>query len=442
MDHAVMARPRPWRHRVAAVASGAAVLLAGVGSATLAPQAEAAIPAVCATPGRDGSSAVLTGVVNTYFPGTGTAAAGATSVGVGAPRGAAATIAAGDLLLVVQMQDATINTTNSNVYGSGSSANGGSGQTSVRNSGLYEYVVATGPVAAGAVPVRGTGAGNGLRNAYTAVAGSDTVSQRTFQVVRVPQYGQAQLGVGLTAAPWNGSTGGVLAVDVAGRLDLAGRTASVSGLGYRGGAGRQLAGGTGANTDYRTLSSNNANGQKGEGYAGTPRYVFDASTTSVVNTGVEGYPSGSAARGAPGNAGGGGTDGNPAANDQNTGGGGGGGAGVGGVGGNAWSSQTASGGRRGAAQASSATRVIAGGGGGAGTRNNSDGIAAASAGAAGGGIALIRVGGLTGTGAITIKATRSIRPLIPCNLIVFILKMIFVRSAISLPRRITPGKTE
>src|ERR1700716_4334051 len=53
-------------------------------------------------------AAPLAGVINTYYPGVGTAAAGATSISVGAidPDGAATPIASGDLLLVIQMQDA------------------------------------------------------------------------------------------------------------------------------------------------------------------------------------------------------------------------------------------------------------------------------------------------------------------------------------------------
>src|SRR5213075_2144324 len=104
---------------------------------------------------------------------------------------------------------------------------------------------------------------------------------------------------------------------------------------FRAGAGRQLAGGAGANTDYRTLATNAANGSKGEGIAGTPRYMFQG-TGAPLDTAVEGYPNGSYARGAPGNAGGGGTDGETVSNQQNTGGGGGGNGGNGGKGGNAW----------------------------------------------------------------------------------------------------------
>src|SRR5262249_50215280 len=118
---------------------------------------------------------------------------------------------------------------------------------------------------------------------------------------------------------------------------------SASGAGFRGGAGRQLAGAAGANTDYRTTAATATNASKGEGIAGTPRYLFNQSAT-VLDAGTDGYPNGSSARGAPGNAGGGGTDGNPAANDENTGGGGGGNAGDGGNGGNAWNTAAATGG--------------------------------------------------------------------------------------------------
>ena len=104
----------------------------------------------------------------------------------------------------------------------------------------------------------------------------------------------------MTASSWNGSTGGILAIDVAGNLSLGGATVSVDGTGFRGGGTRQLAGGSGgANNDYRNVASSNYHGGKGEGVAGTPRYVYDATTDTVVDTGVEGYPNGSTARGAP-----------------------------------------------------------------------------------------------------------------------------------------------
>ena len=355
---------------------------------------------VCANPGKDGPGGTLSGVINTYYPGTATANAGATSISIGTPTGSATPIASGDLLLVIQMQDAAINSTNSNSYGDGVAGVPGSGSTSLNNSGRYEYVVATSSAGA-AVSVRGTGAGNGLLNTYTIAAASGTQGQRRFQVVRVPQYSSATLGSGLTAARWNGTTGGILVLDVAGNLNLGGATVSVDGMGFRGGGTRQLAGGSGgSNTDYRNVASNNFHGGKGEGIAGTPRYVYDAVFDMVVDTGVEGYPNGSTARGAPGNAGGGATDGNPNANDQNSGGGGGGNGGAGGQGGKTWSSNLDRGGNGGTAfTAAAADTLVLGGAGGGGSRNNSSGTA--SSGGAGGGIVMIRAGTVSGSGTIS-----------------------------------------
>ena len=292
---------------------------------------------ICATPGNQGAGGSLTGIVNTYYPGTANASAGATSISIGTPSGASNPIATGDLLLVIQMQDAAINSTNTDAYGDGVGGSPASGSTAINRSGLYEYVVALSNAGA-AVSIRGAGTGNGLINAYTNAAATGTQGQRRFQVVRVPQYSSATLTSGLTALGWDGRVGGILAIDVSGALALGGATVSVNALGFRGGGSRQVAGDTGGtNTDYRNLASNDFHGMKGEGIAGTPRYVYEPATGTVDDTGVEGYPNGSTARGAPGNAGGGGTDGNPSVNDQNSGGGGGSNGGAGGMGGNTWS---------------------------------------------------------------------------------------------------------
>lgn len=361
---------------------------------------------LCATPGKDGTpGAALTGVINTYFPGTANAAAGATSISVGASSGAVAFVTAGDLLLVMQMQDAAIDSSNTVAYGNGAT---GSGFTNLNNSGIYEYVRATASPFGGVMPIAGAGAGGGLLYAYTNAAATATQGQRRFQVIRVPQYVNATLSSTLTALAWNGTVGGVLAIDVQGTLALGSATVSLTGLGFRGGVGLQMNNaGVGASTDFRTTAPAayagvnvvGANGAKGEGIAGTPRWVFSGGT--FLNTGVEGYPNGSMARGAPGNAGGGGTDGDPPNNDENSGGGGGGNGGTGGQGGNSWNSNLAVGGRGGAAFPALPNRVALGGGGGAGSRNNSPGDNQASSGSAGGGVVLIRSGALSGTGTIT-----------------------------------------
>jgi hypothetical protein len=372
---------------------------------------------LCATPGKDGLGGTLTGVVNTYYPGGASVAAGATSITLGAATGASTQITSGDLLIVIQMQDASIDSSNTNRYGDGVNGGGntlgvGSGYTSPNNVGKYEFAKANNTVTltGGTLNLTGGGGGGGLINAYTNANSTAAQGQRRFQVVRVPQYATATFSSGLTARAWSLDattglgTGGVLSIDVAGTLTLNNATVSVSGLGFRGGAGRQLTGGGGGtNTDYRTPATSNYHGPKGEGIAGTPRYVYNAAAGVNVDLGSDGYPNGSQARGAPGNAGGGGTDGNPAANDQNSGGGGGGNGGAGGVGGNTWNSDLASrGGFGGVSFAERAPGVLVmGGGGGAGTRNNDDNILAASSGAAGGGIVILRVGLLSGSGSIT-----------------------------------------
>ena len=367
---------------------------------------------VCAS-GTPPNGGTLTGVQNTYFPGTASVTAGATSIPIGAANGTG-TIQAGSELLVIQMQDASINTSNSVTYGNGST---GAGFTFINNAGNYEFVTATGPGSGGSVPILGAGPGGGLVFGYDAVAASATAGQSTYQVVLVPQYTAATLSSSVTALPWNGSTGGILALDIGSTLTLGGATVSVDGMGFRGGAGMQLQGGGGANTDYVQPAPATYTGaaeagwdaSKGEGVAGTPAWVESAGTFLATNTN---YPSGTAgvdgsmAQGAPANAGGGATDGhpngaNPGGNDQNAGGGGGANGGTGGYGGDSWNSNLSSGGEGGAVFPSTIDRIALGGGGGAGTRNNSPGDTQASSGAAGGGIIFIRANSFAGSATLS-----------------------------------------
>ncbi|HEX3582855.1 MAG TPA: C25 family cysteine peptidase [Thermoanaerobaculia bacterium] len=392
---------------------------------------------VCATPGKDGAGGTLAGVVNDYWPGASTIASGATSMTIGArvAGGKGNTIAAGDLLILMQMQDAAFDTTNDETYGEGTGSTRGTGTgsgaaTTLNNAGRWEYVVAANSVTAagGTLQVTGGGASSGTLYSYTSetFATTTTEGQRTWQVVRVPQYTTATLGSTLTALGWNGATGGVLAVDVSGTVTLGGATVSVNGLGFRGGAGRLLNGDATAglaSTDFRTLATQTTNGSKAEGITGTPRYVYQSGATigapgvnAALDTGVEGYVGGSYGRGAPGNAGGGSTDGDPVANDDNSGGGGGGNGGSGGAGGFGWNCNCPSGGQGGSGISPSLTRITMGGGGGAGTTNNgsaadatgnvlADGTAAAngyySSGADGGGAIIIRALQATGTATLT-----------------------------------------
>ncbi len=377
-----------------------------------------AFAAGCANPGKDGVG-TPSGVVNTYYPGTASVSAGATSIPVGASSGSGTAIAAGDLLLIIQMQDADIAYSNDSNYGSGSGT--GSGYTNLNQTGYYEYAVAAGAVAGGFVSITG-----GLAYNYRYRAASGTNGQSTYQVIRVPQYSSATIAGTLSALSWNGSVGGIVAIDVAGTLTING-TVTANGAGFRGGFGRSLGGGAGANTDYRTSYLVNVNGSKAEGIAGSPYYMnmpatFDGAP-AVATTYGSGYPDGtttnaSYARGAPGNGGGGGTDGSPSDNTQNSGGGGGGNYAAGAVGGNSWNSNLAVGGEGGGAVSGLAfNRIVMGGGGGAGTTNNGTGdnttytnppglacsltTGACSSGAPGGGIVILRANLMAGAGTIT-----------------------------------------
>ena len=409
--------------------------------------AQTTTPLLCAVPGKDGVR-TLAGIINTYYPGAGTTSAGDRSITLGAinPDGSQTPIAAGDLLLIIQMQGADINSSNTDSYGDGTSG-GGNGNIN-STAGNYEYVVATGPIDnSNSIPIRGAGINSGLINTYRNLdydsIGNVGQGKKTYQVIRVPQYSNATLTGTLTAAPWNGSSGGVLVYDVAGNLNLGGANMDVSSKGFRGGGGIQLNQRftpapvpTLLNTDFRTTapssinSKNGANGSKGEGTAGTPRYTLNPVFTSPSNAtpdnfnlfdnGAEGYPQGSFGRGAPGNAGGGSTDGNPEGlerggkvNEENSGGGGGGNGGLGGKGGKPWKSGNAplnlDTGGFGGDKFSVANRIVMGGGGGAGTNNdgtsnsqffpdNTDGRA--SSGAPGGGIVLLRTASVNGNGNI------------------------------------------
>ena len=354
---------------------------------------------LCARPPLSGTSTV-TGTVNTYHPGlTATLSAGqaGTTVNVGVATGAPIALAVDDLVLVVQMQGAEINSTNTGAYGDGVAGDPAQGTLATNlSAGQFEYARVS-SVSGTTIGLAGSGVNGGLNNTYRNVASTATVGAYRYQIIRVPQYSTAVLSAATppTALAWNGTTGGILALDAASTVNLNGATIDVTGQGFRPGLQRARSGtssGGYANTDYRTPTSAPINGQKAEGIAGTPRWV-----TGNADTVGDGYPNGDFGRGAPGNAGGGGTDGTPSNNGENSGGGGGGNGGAGGRGGNTWNSNLPRGGVGGAAVPAGPTSIVLGGGGGAGSDNNA---VLQSGGGAGGGIVFVRAGNLSGTGSI------------------------------------------
>ena len=382
------------RSVVAVLVVAATLVFAGVSRSPTASAVE-----LCARPPLSGTTTV-TGTVNTYYPGlTATLSAGqaGTTVNVGAAAGAPIALAVNDLVLVVQMQGAEINSTNTGAYGDGVAGDPAQGTLATNYSaGQFEYARVS-SVAGATIGLAGSGVNGGLNNTYRNAASTATVGAYRYQIIRVPQYSTAVLSAATppTALAWNGTIGGILALDAASTVNLNGATINVTGQGFRPGLQRARSGtssGGYANTDYRTPTSAPINGQKAEGIAGTPRWV-----TGNADTVGDGYPNGDFGRGAPGNAGGGGTDGLPSNNGENSGGGGGGNGGAGGRGGNTWNSNLPRGGVGGAAVSAGPTSIVLGGGGGAGSDNNA---VLQSGGGAGGGIVFVRAGSLSGTGTI------------------------------------------
>jgi hypothetical protein len=232
--------------------------------------------------GKDGNVQINTAntVVNGYSALTGTPNANQVTVNDIADFGAGGrpALAVGDLVLIIQMQGATIGTPNDATYGNVSNYN---------NAGNYEF--------AGVAAIAGNTItlGCNRQNAYTAAGNA--------QVIRVPQYDTLTItGAGsVTAQTWNGTVGGVVAVQAATTLQLNG-SIDVSGKGFRGGAADNAS--AAIATDIATYRSgaNTDGAEKGESIAGP-----------AVN-----LANGRYGRGAPANGGGGG--------DSHNGGGGGG----------------------------------------------------------------------------------------------------------------------
>jgi large repetitive protein len=236
-----------------------------------------------AQPGKNGAMTITATntVVNCYSIVTANVTAGSTTI----VTDNSCTLECGDLVMVYQAQGASINTTNTDQYGT---------ITGYNNSGLYEfnYVVSA---AGGTVTVQTPWA-----NSYTAAG--------KVQLVKVPQYTTLTVNASgsIVPAAWQDSgtsrKGGIVAIHATGTVTING-VVSASGFAFRAGAVEQntSAAGNGIQTDYVSTSSS-ASAEKGESIAGFgPEY--------------DGL-SGRYGRGAPANGGGGG-------NGHNAGGGGG-----------------------------------------------------------------------------------------------------------------------
>jgi uncharacterized repeat protein (TIGR01451 family) len=237
--------------------------------------------------GKDGELTVTAPntIVNKYAKLKSDAPAGSPAITIenpGGPNGLdPASLTAGDLILIIQMAGASIDSSDTPAYGA---------VTNLNNAGRHEFVTVSS--VSGSVLTINPPCG-GLRFSYTASG--------KVQVIRVPQYTNVTINAGasITAPAWNGVTGGIVAMDVDSAATINGAI-DVSGLGFRGGA-LSMAGGGGLRSDYRSTQQD-FGAEKGEGIAG---YQMDYDAFG-----------GRYGRGAAANGGGGGTS-------HNSGGGGG-----------------------------------------------------------------------------------------------------------------------
>lgn len=335
--------------------------------------------AVCANPGRDGAVAPPA-APNSYFtgPDTQTLAAGTRSFMLSRQRGEVA-LQAGDLALMLQVQGADIRTDNAPDYGR------------ITGSRLAQEWVRIDRVDGNQVHIQGAGKQGGLIHTYTNAPASGKSGRQRWQLVRVPQLESLTLDRDGQALPWDGFTGGVLALDVRRELDLNGHTLSVAGAGFRGGPAVSLQGALGRPGDWRytTPSAQDRevgyghHASKGEGLAGTP---------TMLTAGGKGYPHGDMGRGAPANAGGGGNG--LDLSHRKLGHGGGGGNGQAGEPG-----QPDEGGGQGGHASPQA--LVMGGGGGAAARRSGQG----GEGGPGGGVMVIRAARLEGPGNLDLRGS-------------------------------------
>lgn len=311
------------------------------------------------------STTNISGIVNTLSTVVNSVNNGTNSANVASTAG----FSIGDTVLLIQMQGATENITNSANFGD---------ITNLNNAGKYEFNIICDIDGPGSNLIFQTT----LINNYDAGGG--------VQVIHVPTYDNVIVNGQLTANDWDGSTGGVLVFWARGwaRL-LTGNCVMMDNRGFRGGDHQILFDGCGCAfggdptyTDYYYPYNDNRGAHKGEGIA-------------PYTAGREG------GRGKHTIGGGGG-------NDHNGGGGGGGNFGAGGDGGEPCATRSCFLGQYcrgmwpGRASVGMSTsysnienRIFLGGGGGAGDDNGGAG----SGGTDGGGIVIIVADSINGNGA-------------------------------------------
>lgn len=295
-----------------------------------------------------GQNTNISGIINTY---TSVSSISGTTIIVGSSGG----FSVGDQLLIIQMQGATIDQSNSSSFGN---------ITSIGDAGNYEFATVC------SIPNGTQIVVNSLQRTYS--------SSGVIQIASVPIYNDATITATLTAAPWDGTTGGILVFECTGTLNMS-SSIDLNGLGFRGG---------GLTTStYNCSWTNNTNGFF---------YTVTEGKGAKKGEGVALYVAGKEyGKGAQANGGGG-------SNDHNGGGGGGANASSGGLGGERIGASTFTckctnpgvGGKPNT-YSNAANKIFLGGGGGAGHENNAT---LGSSGSNGGGIVIVKANLVNGNG--------------------------------------------
>lgn len=255
----------------------------------------------------------ISGVVNQYVAVT---SVNLNSVTVSSSQG----FSVGDRVLLIQMKGATISSTNNASFGQ---------IQNYGNAGNFEFT--------------NIAAINGTTITFVQNLCKTFTVSGLVQLIRVPVYNQATVVGTLTSQPWNGTVGGVVAIEATGGITF-NANIDVQGQGFVGGTWTN---GFFACGDVNYATSSNSAGKKGEGIALAPLNM-DGNRAPLANGG------------------GGSNSGNPGA-------GGGGNGGVGGRGGNeffGWCNLNGSFGLGGYPLSYTTYPAFLGGGGGGGYRDN------------------------------------------------------------------------
>ncbi|MBL7700431.1 MAG: hypothetical protein JNK79_19855 [Chitinophagaceae bacterium] len=298
-------------------------------------------------------SITLQAQVNGYAQVT---AISSTTLTIGATNETYGTFSTGTPVVIMQMQD--------NVIGSNTSNNSSFGTlSSIQSTGQYEvaHIVGT---------VRSSGTLTQVVISSPLAHTYNFNSNSNVQVITYPSLGTNYTTTSdISAVPWNGSVGGVVAFRVTGTLTL-NHNITADNAGFRGAAANAGDAGSCVSSTYIT-SSNEYNANKGESIYKVANASFAAGRGRILN-------------------GGGG------ANSHNGGGGGGSNASAGGDGGRGYGCSSSAGGLGGATLYTliGGNRAFMGGGGGAGEGNNNFN----TAGGNGGGVILINANQVVTTG--------------------------------------------